>query len=289
MASTLAIKSRIRSVSSTKQITKAMELVAASKMRRAQEATQMTSVYAEAARELLTHLSGMPDVKAHPLFVKRPVKTRLIVLITSDRGLAGAYDANMLKLYTDALKEDRSKGIATKTICIGRKGSNFLARLKSVDTIGVYHEFPDTPDANTLRSIVATVTNLYAGGDIDALDIIYTQYINSLVQKSASKRILPAGFTSQPVSHELKISEFEPSPEEVLARAAIRLIELQLFQALLDAKASEYSMRMIAMRNATDNANNLVADLTLEFNNARQAAITQELAEITGGAEAMNG
>lgn len=287
MASLTAIKSRIRSVSSTKQITKAMELVAASKMRRAQETTMATSLYSEAASELLTKLSNMVDVQRHPLFVQRPVKSRLIIVITSDRGLAGAYDANVLKRYTQALKDDRAAGITTKTISIGRKGATFLARVKDVDVIGIYRDFPDIPEANTLRPILATVTALYERGEIDALDVIYTDYINSLTQKAATVRLLPAGFRTQTVSHELEIAEFEPSAEEVLERAALRLVELQLFQTLLDARASEYSMRMIAMRSATDNATNLVTDLTLELNNVRQAAITQELAEITGGAEAM--
>lgn len=287
MASTQQIKSRTKSVKNIKQITKAMEMVAASRMRRAQEATTRTSLYAQMARELLTRLSQLTDVKDDPLFAKRPVKNRLIVLITSDRGLAGAYDSNMLKLYSSELKKDQASKTGTRTICIGRKGANFAARVKDVQVVGVYHDFPDQPSANELRPIMDTAVQMFITGEIDAVDVIFTDYINSLKQDPRRQRILPAGFEETEVSHAVSSADFEPSAEVVLQNAAMRLIEVQLFQAMLDAKASEYSMRMIAMRNATDNATNLIDDLTLEYNNARQAAITQELAEITGGAEAM--
>jgi F-type H+-transporting ATPase subunit gamma len=287
MASTQQIKSRIRSVKSTKQITKAMELVAASKMRRAQEATQRTALFAQTAQELLTRLSQLVDVQGFELFERRTVKNRLIILITSDRGLAGAYDSNMLKMYTQQLKADREAGISTRTISIGRKGSNFVSRLTDVELVGAYADFPDRPSANELQPIIGTAVQLFVEGEIDAVDVIFTDYINSLRQEGRLQRLLPAGFEETEVSHEVQVAEFEPSAEVVLQNAVMRLIEVQLLQAMLDAEASEYSMRMVAMRNATDNANSLVDDLTLEFNNARQAAITQELAEITGGAEAM--
>ena len=289
MSSTIAIKSRIRSVKSTRQITKAMELVAASKMRRAQEATLASRTYAAAARELLTRLSQLTDVKRHPLFIKRTVKSRLIILVTSDRGLAGAYDGNMIKLYAKELKLDRDAGATTRTITIGRKGSNFVARLRDIETIGAYHEFPDIPDANQLSPIITLAVKLYRDQVVDAVDVIFTDYVNSLKQTPMMRRLLPAGFVESTVSHAIHTADFEPSADEVLESATERLIEAQLYQTLHDARASEYSMRMIAMRNATDNATSLVDDLTLAFNNARQTAITQELAEITGGAEALNG
>src|SRR5215213_2499140 len=161
MSSTVAIKNRIRSVSSTKQITKAMELVAASKMRRAQEATLRSKLYAAQAVELLSRLSQLTDVKRHPLFVMRPIKRRLIILVTSDRGLAGAYDSTMLRTYAALLKADRDQGIATQTISIGRKGSNFASRVSGVDVVGAYHDFPDAPDANTLRPIIDSFVRPY--------------------------------------------------------------------------------------------------------------------------------
>lgn len=288
MASTQAIKSRIRSVRSTKQITKAMELVAASKMRRAQEATNQTRLYSETARELLTRLADLTDVKGFPLFAERPIRNRLIILITSDRGLAGAYNSNMLKMYTQQLRADQAANIDTQTIAVGRKGSAFVSRLKDVQVKGVYNDFPDRPSANEIRPIISTATRLFIEGEVDAVDVIYTTYVNSLRQEPRMQRILPAGFEEADVSGSLKTADFEPSAEVVLESTVMRLIEVQLYQAILDAVASEHSMRMVAMRNASDNATTIVDDLTLEFNNARQAAITQELAEITGGAEALN-
>lgn len=288
MASTQSIKSRIRSVRSTKQITKAMELVAASKMRRAQEATGQTRLYSQTARELLTRLSELTDVRGFPLFAQRPVRNRLIILIASDRGLAGAYNSNMLKLYTQQLRADQAANISTQTIAIGRKGSTFVSRLKDVEITGVYNDFPDRPSANDIRPIIVTATQAFVDGRADAVDVIYTTYVNSLRQEPAMQRILPAGFEETEVSRSIKTADFEPSAEVVLESAVLRLIEVQLYQAILDAVASEHSMRMVAMRNASDNATTIVDDLTLEFNNARQAAITQELAEITGGAEALN-
>jgi F0F1-type ATP synthase gamma subunit len=206
MASIQILKTRIRSVKSTKQITKAMQLVAASKMRRAQEATKVSAPYATAARELLNRLSVHNSVIRHPLFAARPVKSRLIIVIASDKGLAGAYNSNIF----------------------------------------------------------------------------------SLNQKPKVLRVLPAGANDDAPTGSPAGVTYEPSTEEVLDGVAYRLVSAQVFQALLDARASEHSMRMIAMKNATDNASDLVDDLTLVMNKARQGAITQELAEISGGVEALN-
>jgi F-type H+-transporting ATPase subunit gamma len=287
MASTRQLKSRIRSVGSTRQITKAMQLVAASKMRRAQEASRRSSLYARSARQLLTQLRELTDVKRHPLFRERPVKSRLVILITSDKGLAGAYNSNVLKNYTNLLREDIGEGIATRTIAIGRKGSQLVARLKGVELVGAYHEFPEQPTGNDLRPIIDTAIDMFTSGEVDAVDVFYTEYVSSIRQEASVQRLLPAGFAEAKVSEALQLSSFEPSVSAVLDNATRRLLEVQLFQAILDAVASEHSMRMLAMQNATDNATDLVDDLTLEMNKVRQAAITQELSEITGGVEAI--
>lgn len=287
MASTRQLKSRIRSVKNTRQITKAMELVAASKMRRAQEATQSSSLYAQAAHELLTQLSRLSDTDTHHLFVKRDVKTRLIIVITSDKGLAGAYNSNVLKLYARQLKEDRANGTLTKTITIGRKGANFVSRLKDVDVVSAYQDFPERPTGAELRPVMSAIIEQFTDGDVDAVDVIYTDYVNSINQIAKVQRLLPAGFAETEVSETIEQASFEPSVEQVLENVTVRLIEAQLFQALLDAQASEQSMRMVAMKNASDNAGDIMDDLTLEMNKVRQAGITQELAEISGGAEAM--
>lgn len=287
MASTQALKSRIRSVKSTKQITKAMQMVAASKMRRAQESTKASAPYTQAASELLTYLASQGVTKQHPLFVTRAVKARLIIVIASDKGLAGAYNSNIVKKYISELTADAATGIASKTIAVGRKATQFVARLKDTEVLGVYEDLPDQPSGHELYAILDTARELFISGEVDAVDIVYTEFISSLTQTARVTRVLPAGFTPTEVSDEVREAEYEPDFETVLDGVAYRLIGAQIYQALLDARASEYSMRMVAMKNATDNASDLVDDLTLEMNKARQGAITQELAEISGGVEAL--
>ena len=287
MASTQQIKSRIGSVKNTRQITKAMELVAASKMRRAQDAVGRTRVFSQAARELLTRLREMPE-NSYDLFLERPVKSRLLIVIGSDRGLAGAYNSNVLKVYTGELKKDETANIKNHTIVIGRQVANVVARIESAsEIVGIYRDFPENPGANDLHPIITTAVQMFLDGTVDAVDVVFTHYQSSIIQTAQQVRLLPAGFEETEVSEDIRIAEFEPTAEEVLESATLRLIEVQLAQAVLDSVASEHSMRMMAMKSATDNANDLVDDLTLAFNNARQSAITQELAEITGGAEAM--
>lgn len=288
MASTQILKSRIKSVKNTRQITKAMQLVAASKMRRSQEATKASSPYTLAARQLLTALSAHASVKDNPLFVKRAVKSRLLIVVASDKGLAGAYNSNIFKLYAEELKEDQKAGIKTTTITIGRRASQFVARLKGVDVLGVYEDLPDHPGGRELRAILDSAKDMFVSKQVDVVDIIYTDFVSSLVQQAKTLRVLPAGF--EPLENVEAVSDavYEPSPEEVLDGVAYRLVGAQIFQALLDARASEHNMRMIAMKNATDNASDLIDDLTLEMNKARQGAITQELAEISGGVEALS-
>ena len=288
MASTQVLKTRIRSVKNTKQITKAMQLVAASKMRRAQEATKATAAYTLAARQLLNTIAAHRSVARHPLFVVRPVQSRLLIVIASDKGLAGAYNSNILKTYVSELKSDESAKVSTQTIAIGRKASQFAARIKGANVLGAYEELPDRPDDSQLRAVLDSARDAFVSGSVDAVDIIYTEFISSLHQTPKVLRVLPAGADDSMEKPASGDATYEPSTDEVLNAVAYRMVSAQLFQALLDARASEHSMRMIAMKNATDNASDLVDDLTLAMNKARQGAITQELAEISGGVEALN-
>jgi len=265
-----------------------MQLVAASKMRRAQEATKLSSPYTLAARQLLTALSTHSAVREHPLFVKRPVKTRLLIVVASDRGLAGAYNSNIFRLYANELKIDDKAGIRNTTITIGRKASQFVTRIKDTEVLGVYEELSDRPGESQLHAILESVRTLFTSGEVDAVDVLYTDFINSVRQDAVMRRVLPAGF--EPANEPGVASDvlYEPSVETVLDGIAYRLVGAQIYQALLDARASEHSMRMMAMKSATDNASDLIDDLTLAMNKARQSAITQELAEISGGVEALN-
>lgn len=288
MASTQVLKSRIRSVTNTKQITKAMQLVAASKMRRAQEATKASAPYTLAARELLTALSGHTSVSRHPFFVQRPVKTRLLIVIASDKGLAGAYNSNIFKTYVEQLQIDDKAGVANATIAIGRKAAQFVARIKDTEVLGVYEDLPDRPGSSELHAVLDSARHKFTTGEVDAVDIIYTDFISSINQQPRVRRVLPAGFRAAVEPGITSDALYEPSTEAVLDGVAYRLVGAQIFQALLDARASEHSMRMMAMKNATDNASDLADDLTLAMNKARQGAITQELAELSGGVEALN-
>ena len=288
MANTQGLKQRIRSVKSTRQITKAMQLVAASKMRKVQEATKASSPYTLAAREILAELATHTSVKEHPLFVVRPLENRLIILIASDKGLAGAYNSNVTRLYAQELLASHKAGVHTSTLTIGRKSAQFVSRIKDHDVIGSYEELPDRPDGSELRAILDTIKDLYTTCHVDAVDIVYTDFVSSINQVAKTIRVLPAGTDEVQEAGHSRDVVYEPSMMEVLDGIAFRLIGAQLFQSLLDSRASEYSMRMLAMKNASDNASDLIDDLSLAMNKARQGAITQELAEISGGAEALN-
>ena len=287
MASVQQLKRRISSVSNTKQITKAMELVAASKMRRAQEAASLSRDFRNTAREILTRIAELIDVNRHPLYTIRKLKTRLIIVVTSDRGLAGAYNSNVLKAFAKELTQDEEQAVATQVIVIGKQAARFASRLLNVNVIGVYENFAEQPTANDIRPILTTITDLYTKQTVDAVDIIYTNYLSSIRQELTIDRLLPAAFEAVRISDDVQQAEFEPSPRVVLESVTQRLIEAQLNQALLESQASEQSMRMMAMKNASDNASDIIDDLTIAFNTARQAGITQEIAEITGGAEAI--
>lgn len=287
MTSIRQLKSRIRSVRNTKQITKAMELVAASKMRRAQDADKASAPYTRAANELLTFFASQGITDEHPLFAKRVVKNRLLIVIAADRGLVGAYNSNVFKTYLRELQADDKVGITNLTITVGRRVSQFAARLKDVQIKGAYENLPDKPTGAELHAILDTAVALFETGEVDAVDVVYTEFISSINQQAVIKRVLPAGYVETEVSQTIRDALYEPDAKTVLDGVAYRLVEAQIFQALLDAKASEYSMQMIAMKNATDNASELVDDLTIAMNKVRQGAITQELAEISGGVEAM--
>ncbi|MBX6334264.1 ATP synthase F1 subunit gamma [Candidatus Saccharibacteria bacterium] len=288
MASRQQIKRRINSVKNTRQITKAMQLVAASKLRRAQEAAQKPRAYADLARTILTRLRQIAaDESELGLFTERPVKRRLLIVITSDLGLAGAYDANVIRTLIAEVKNDREAGVKTSVIAIGRKVAQAASRIADVYVEAVYTKLPDKPSADEMRPILTSVVDKFAEGSIDAVDIIFTKFISSIKSEVRIQRLLPAGFEEVQLDEEMARAEAEPSAGALLKAVSMRLLEVQIYQARLESAASEHSMRMLAMKNATDNASDIIEDLTLEFNNARQAAITQELAEITGGAEAL--
>jgi|ERR1035437_694724 F-type H+-transporting ATPase subunit gamma len=285
MANTIEIKRRIGSVKNTKQITKAMELVSASKMRRAQELAKRSREYRDVAYDLLSRLSQNQEAASHPLFQKRKVKSRLYIMITSNGVLAGAYNHNVIKMFINAVTTDQANGIKCRVITIGNQGTNFVRRIKDLDLIAAYSAFGDEPSTADILPILNTAITKYRNTEIDNVCLIYTLFKTNLLQEVQNTSLLPTDLDNK--SEKPVFTNFEPSVETVLDSVTTRLLEAQIWQALLESMASEHSMRMLAMKSATDNASEIIDDLTLEFNTARQTNITQELAEISGGVEAL--
>jgi F-type H+-transporting ATPase subunit gamma len=290
MASTIVLRGRIKSIKNTRQITQAQQLVAASKLRRAQEFAAASRPYADLANELLAKLSNQSEVARQPLFETRPVKSRLYIVITSNTGLAGAYNANVLKQLTIAVHQDQDKKVSSHVIAIGNRGAQFVRRVTGIDLQSAYSAYGDHPTANDIRPVLNTLMELFKNGSVDEVRVLYTRFKSTVSQEAMSLQLLPATTPVTDAANEkAEFTTFEPDVETVIDQVTIRLVEAQVWQAVLESKASEHAMRMVAMKNATDNAKDLIDDYTLELNTARQAAITQELAEITGGAEALNG
>ncbi len=290
MSNTTILKRRISSVKNTKQITKAMELVAASKMKKAQEHAVSSRDYRHAARSILSRLSGVSDLSRHPLFETRKIKSKVIVVITSDRGLAGAYNSNVFRLLTKKITEDKKQNIKVEVVAIGRQAGHFLPRIKDIKTTAVYPMFSAKPSESEIRNISNPIFKKFLAKEIDSVEVIYTHFISNIKQEAKLLTLLPEdlnGDKNDKIS-ELEVAIFEPRIEDIVEEVTRRLLQVQLWQALLESLASEHSMRMLAMKNATDNANEIIDDLTLAYNTARQAAITQEIAEIVGGAEAVS-
>jgi len=285
MASTRDIRRRIKSVKNTRQITKAMELVAASKMGKAQQAAQAGKPFATMLAQILDAVSHQIDEEAtHPLLVRREVRTRGVLLISTDRGLCGALNSNLFRVVTEI------KGPA-KFVSMGRKGTQFLSRTKRE----LVAEFP-LNDKVALRDIRPAADFLVQGflsGDVDTVEVVYAQYVNTLTQTPVRVPLLPLTnldeivaklrgpkYAGGPTSHDSREMLFEPDAASLLGVLLPLFITGELFQFALSAKASEHSSRMVAMKTAKDNATKLLGDLTLEYNKARQAAITQEILEI---------
>jgi len=291
VANTITLKRRIASIRNTRQITKAMELVSSSKLRRAQTAALATRAYREAASALLARLSSVSEVERQPLFATRPVRHRLYVVITSSTGLAGAYNANVLKQLASGIRRDQADKVKSSVITIGSKGAQFVRRLSGVELLAYYPSFGDEPTETQIQPILNTLVAGYTDAAVDEVVRIYTMFRSSITQEAVSAQLLPAHLDAADgqAANNSALMNFEPDVETVIHQAGARLIQAQIWQALLESQASEHAARAIAMKSATDNANDLIEDYTLEYNTARQGAITQELAEISGGAEALNG
>jgi F-type H+-transporting ATPase subunit gamma len=288
LASTREIRRRIRSVKNISQVTKAMEAVSAAKMRKAQQQVQATRPYAQQAREVLSYIARLKTTESSltPLIQARPVKRIGLLLITSDRGLAGGFSANVLRHTAAFLREKRQSGAQVEAITIGRKGRDWLLRYDPI----VRAEFtgmPDSPTTYHIGPIARLLIDDYTAGHFDEVYAIYTDFINTLRQEPVTRKLLPI----EPAQASTTMAPdyiFEPSPEAVLNQVLYGFTEVQILQALFESLASEHSARMVAMRNATDAAGELIDTLTLTYNKARQENITRELMDIVGGTSAVS-
>ncbi len=285
MATLREIRRRIRSVKSLGQVTRAMEAVAASKMRRAQERSLASRAYADRAWEILTYLASEPQGETlHPLLEVRPVNKVALILITPDRGLAGGLPSGLIREATQFVRRQSDEGRQVEVIAVGRKGRNFMLWYGG----GVYAEFahiPDLPPLTEITPIARLAIDDFVVGTFDQVWLTYADFVNTMVQRPVTRLLLPI---EPAVEQRMKAAyTIEPDPETVLEPVLEGFTVLQIYQAVLEGQASEHSARMVAMRNATENAEELQEDLTLTYNKARQESITKEILDISGGAEAM--
>ncbi len=290
MASTRDIRRRIKSVKSTAQITKAMQMVASSKMLKAQQGAINFRPFAAMAGELMSNLSSDTGDYRHPLMEVREVRKRAVVVVSTDKGLCGALNSNLFR-------EVARYTTTTQFIAVGRKAAQFLARTRR--KLVAEFSYHDTPTYSECQAISRFAQALFLKGEVEAVDVLYTRFVNTLAQRPDVRELLPMGsaeslqaeaqaHAAQPaVARPRYDFLFEPDPVTVMDRLVLYFIDFRIAQMLLEAKASEHSARMVAMKNATDNANQLVKHLTLEYNKMRQAAITKELLEIASAAMAL--
>ena len=286
MAAGKEIRNQIRSVRNTQKITRAMEMVAASKMRRAQERMRSARPYAERMRAVIGHLQYAHPEYRHPFLAVRPVRRAALIVITSDRGLCGALNSNVLRLVLGEMEAAAQAGVVLEFCTLGSKGLNFLKRLGAQVAA---HASPmgEAPRAEDLLGVAKVVLDGYRAGTIDRIDIVYNRFVNTMTQKPVVERLLPLPEINDPgLAHRWDYL-YEPDASEVLNQLLTRYTETLVYHGLVENSASEQSARMVAMKAASDNAGKLINDLRLRYNKARQAAITQEISEIVGGAAAV--
>lgn len=284
MASTREIRRRIRSVTNISQVTRAMEAVAASKMRRAQQQVLATRPYAEKAREVLSDIARLDSgggAADELINTRAEIKRVGAILITADRGLAGGFNANVLRSNAAFLKEQRDQGREVEVVAVGKKGRDWLLRYDPVIR-AEFTDMPDSPATADIGPISRTVIDDFRGERFDEVHLIFTDFVNTLLQRPTVQQILPV-VPAEPTVSIPPDYIFEPSVDAVLEEVVIGFTEVQILQALYESIASEHSARMVAMRNATEAANELVDELTLTYNKARQEGITRELMDIVGG------
>ena len=288
MAGAKEIRTKISSINKTRKITRAMEMVAASKMRKTQERMRASKPYANKIYDVVKHVARANSEYRHPFMNEREIKRIGIIIVTTDRGLCGGLNANLLRESVRNMRQWKEQGKEVDIAVVGRKGQAFLKRVGG-HVLGSVEQLGDTPSLNDLIGTVKVMIDAYYNGTIDALHIVYNEFINTMTQKPILKQLLPLPKSeedSNTMGHHWDYI-YEPDAKDLLDDLLERYIELQVYQGVVENIACEQAAKMIAMKNATDNAGELIKEFQLAYNKARQAAITQELAEIVGGAAAL--
>ncbi len=288
MAGSKEIRTKIKSVENTRKITKAMEMVAASKMRKAQDRMRASRPYADKIRNVAAHLSYTQPEYKHPFLIKRDVVKNVgLIVVSSDKGLCGGLNTNMLRLSVNQMKTWETEGKNIKVSAFGNKGLSFMTRM-GADVVSNVTGLGDAPHLETLLGSIKVMLDAFEAGEIDQLSISYTKFINTMKQEPVIEQLLPltGDKLGSPDGNWAYI--YEPEPELVIDELMTRYIESMIYSAVAENMASEQSSRMVAMKSASDNAKTVIEDLKLVYNKARQAAITKEISEIVGGAAAIS-
>jgi len=275
------IRRRIRSVANMQQITRAMKMVAAAKLRKAQEKVIASRPYSKQIQDVLARLVQTQTSGSNPLLEKRPVKTTGYVLVTSDRGLCGGFNANLIRTTKGLLDEVRETEVGL--VAVGRRGNDYFNR-RNNNILANFTGLGDSPNYGQASEIATEIIKLYSTGELDEVYLVYSKFVSVLTQEPTVMKLLPIEPSTEKAAGQYI---FEPSPEQMLERLLPDYIKSQIFSALLESKASEMGAKMTAMDSATENAKEMIGKLTLIMNRARQAAITKEISEIVGGAAAL--
>ncbi|MFJ7567684.1 F0F1 ATP synthase subunit gamma [Herminiimonas sp. NPDC097707] len=289
MASGKEIRGKIKSVENTKKITKAMEMVAASKMRKAQDRMRAARPYSDKIRNIAANLSQANPEYTHPFLVKSDVsKTVGFIIVTTDKGLCGGMNTNSLRIVTTKLRELEAQGKKVETVAIGNKGLGFLNRI-GARVVSHAVQIGDTPHLDKLIGPVKVMLDAYQDGKLDAVYVVYTKFINTMKQEPMMEQLLPLAADTLKADADSLAWDYiyEPDAQTVIDELLIRYVEALIFQAVAENLASEQSARMVAMKSASDNAGSVIGELKLVYNKTRQAAITKELSEIVAGAAAV--
>ena len=287
MAGGREIKTKIKSVQNTRKVTRALEMVSASKIRKAQERMKTSRPYARAMKQLIGHLAQANSEYHHPYLVQRAdVKRVGYVIISSDRGLAGGLNNNMFRKLLGEFRAWQEQGVEVDVVTIGQKASVYFRRIK-VGMIGSITHLGDIPRVEQLVGVIKVMLDAYTAGTVDKVFLSYNDFVNTMTQRATVDQLLPLPAADEKVARHDWDYLYEPDAQEVLDHVLTRYVESLVYQAVLENVASEHAARMVAMKSASDNANKLIDTLNLVYNKARQAAITQEISEIVGGAAAV--